>query len=697
MSRLLVVIAVSAIAALAPSARADDHALLVFLPGDVGRGMPRIPSDDLVALADVLPRAGYTRANTTHLSNPTATQLRKALKAIKEREKGGRVLVAIVGHTLRPKGSKEAHIAPADGKAVDIKTLISLKEVYRALEVCKADAKFLLLDVCRPVVGPAEAGEPHALPVPEGVAVLFSCSAGETGHDMAAHPSGSPDAKGAFLHAVCEAFGGKADYNRDGLISLRELQMYVEEKVPRSARLARDEKQVPVLGGWVVGTLPVARVITGPGSLGAVTADTIERLPAIKGAGPQQPRITFVFPGRAANHAGLKAGDVIVSVDGKAVATQADLASALAGKPVGAKVTVEVMRAGKQAVPVYLEEPLSSAGRAELKKAAEAGDAEAMFELRADRAWLEAAVEKRHPMALAALGRAYLHGLRTEKDAKEGARLVRLAAETGLARGQYELAGCYLRGDGVKKNAEEAARWYLKAAGQGLADAERELARLHLAGLGVKKDAGEALRRLRLAAARGDGPALFTLAVMHEQGKVAGKGIAEARALYQKAAEAGHGPAQCRLGQLHHLGKGGPVDFKLAAKWYGLAARQGVAIAQYNLGTLYEAGKGVEKDLHEAHRLYRLVAHAGETTGIVALALLFDAGKGCEQDHVKAAEMFTRAAEKGNALAQYRLGCMFLAGRGVGKDREKALEWLKKASASGHPEAKAKLKDLFVP
>src|SRR5262249_32195207 len=128
MSRLLLVLV--AVSALAPAARADDHALLVFLPGDIGRGMPRILSNHLCALADHLPRAGYTRANTTHLINPTQAQLHKALKAIKEREEGGRVLVAIVGHTLRPKGNKEAHIAPSDGKAADIKTLVPLKDVY---------------------------------------------------------------------------------------------------------------------------------------------------------------------------------------------------------------------------------------------------------------------------------------------------------------------------------------------------------------------------------------------------------------------------------------------------------------------------------------------------------------------------------------------------------------------------------------
>lgn len=55
--------------------------------------------------------------------------------------------------------------------------------------------------------------------------------------------------------------------------------------------------------------------------------------------------IHAVVPDQPAHQAGIVAGDVIVSFDGKAVATPADLQSAVAGTPAGKKVKVGVLRA----------------------------------------------------------------------------------------------------------------------------------------------------------------------------------------------------------------------------------------------------------------------------------------------------------------------------------------------------------------
>jgi serine protease Do len=60
---------------------------------------------------------------------------------------------------------------------------------------------------------------------------------------------------------------------------------------------------------------------------------------------PQGVYVHEVMPAQPAYQAGIVAGDVIVSFDGKTVATPADLQGAVASTPVGKKVHVELVRA----------------------------------------------------------------------------------------------------------------------------------------------------------------------------------------------------------------------------------------------------------------------------------------------------------------------------------------------------------------
>ena len=79
-------------------------------------------------------------------------------------------------------------------------------------------------------------------------------------------------------------------------------------------------------------------------------------------------------------------------------------------------------------------------------------------------------------------------------------RQLRLAAEAGDARAQFDLGVRYAGGKGVAANDAEAARWIGLAAAQGLADAQFNLGLMYADGNGVGVDPQQAVFWLRKAA-----------------------------------------------------------------------------------------------------------------------------------------------------------------------------------------------------
>ncbi len=63
---------------------------------------------------------------------------------------------------------------------------------------------------------------------------------------------------GVFTYHVLQGLEGKADLNRDGLVTVSELYDYVEGQVERAARAAGG-RQRPIMKGEVEGTIPLTR------------------------------------------------------------------------------------------------------------------------------------------------------------------------------------------------------------------------------------------------------------------------------------------------------------------------------------------------------------------------------------------------------------------------------------------------------
>lgn len=152
---------------------------------------------------------------------------------------------------------------------------------------------------------------------------------------------------------------------------------------------------------------------------------------------------------------------------------------------------------------------------------------------------------------------------------------LRLAAASGDASAEFEVAARLAEGKGTSQNYEEAARWYQRSATKGFAQSQYRLGTLYERGLGVSKDP------------------------------------ARARIWYGRAAEQGNVKAMHNLAVLAAGNETAP-DYKTALNWFLSAAEHGLADSQFNLGVLYEHGLGVAVDRIAAYKWYALAANGGD-------------------------------------------------------------------------------------
>ena len=267
--RRLFVLTALAWAAFVAAARADDkpkgerYALLVgvrqYSEAKELRPLP-YAENDVTELAQVLRDGGYQPDNVVLMTQAAgADQLRylplkaRVLKELdlllKNRGEDDTVLLAFAGHGVVLKDDPDSYFCPADAQLDDKDTLLSLTEVYRDLEKCKAATKVLLVDACRndPLRDKSRAParvdldsvtRPPAPAKDGGVAAFFSCSRGQKAYedDNSKH--------GAFFHFVIEGLKGEASGGKDD-VSLLELGAYVQRQVTDFARSEYGADQKP--------------------------------------------------------------------------------------------------------------------------------------------------------------------------------------------------------------------------------------------------------------------------------------------------------------------------------------------------------------------------------------------------------------------------------------------------------------------
>ncbi|MCG8443233.1 MAG: peptidoglycan-binding protein, partial [Caulobacterales bacterium] len=155
---------------------------------------------------------------------------------------------------------------------------------------------------------------------------------------------------------------------------------------------------------------------------------------------------------------------------------------------------------------------------------------------------LEEAADAGDPVAQFQLGDAALHAGAVDA----GARMMRQAAENGLAVAQYQLAKLFEHGRGVPRDFAQARVWTERAAAGGNRKAMHNLGIFFAEGRGAPQDFGEAARWFEEAALLGSTDSQYNLAVLYEQGLGVPLSLPDAYAWYQIAGRAGDDEAARR-------------------------------------------------------------------------------------------------------------------------------------------------------
>jgi tetratricopeptide (TPR) repeat protein len=312
------------------TSRGDTYAFLVgvseYEKKDELKAL-RFASDDMIAFAGVLRNGGIAAKNIVVMHDrqsnprfkPSARRiLREFHLLLATLEPEDNLIVALAGHGVEIGSAGDSFFLPADADLKDPATLISIKTFKEEMEQSQAGRKLLLVDACR---NDPEADNARGLgvtvkpprrmsedPLPKGLAALFSCNSEQRSFEdpVLRH--------GIFFHQVIEAWKGAADQDRDGRITLEELEGFVRRETKTHARDALSAVQTPVFRGdreaargWVVATTAAPRPGAGRPEVGGILdqAEALRRRGDDAAAEREFTRVLRADPNSARAHLGL--------------------------------------------------------------------------------------------------------------------------------------------------------------------------------------------------------------------------------------------------------------------------------------------------------------------------------------------------------------------------------------------------------
>jgi TPR repeat protein len=285
-------------------------------------------------------------------------------------------------------------------------------------------------------------------------------------------------------------------------------------------------------------------------------------------------------------------------------------------------------------------------------------------------------------------------GLVTPDLARSNAWL-RKAAEAGDVEAMVALGSFLQAGNGIAVNFVEALRWDTAAAQRGNAIAAENAAVMLTGGYdGITPDPDRAEAYYRQAIAAGStsaGDNLLVLLSNLERTEDHTETLTKAFKLRLELAQSGDPVHEAMVGVYYLRGYVGSVDIPKAIEWFNRAVEHGSARACYELALLYDQGApGVAIDQDKALSYYRRAAVQGFPEAVYVMGYRIFEGMGIQQDEIEGERLLRLAAESGHSGAPRIIAQIYTDGLGVEPNREEAIKWLR-IGVERHDEESIKL------
>lgn len=172
------------------------------------------------------------------------------------------------------------------------------------------------------------------------------------------------------------------------------------------------------------------------------------------------------------------------------------------------------------------------------------------------------------------LAQCYTYGIGTQVDYKKAVELYTKAAEAGDAQAQFDLGVCYRQGEGVEADIDKAIELYQKAIEQGHGGAMTNMGVLYDNAIGVDENPVKALEYYKMAAEAGHPDGQCCAGIMYYNGRGTEQNYEEAVKWFTKAAEQGEPDSMYHLALCYIEGHGVEKNNEKAVEYLRLSAKQ---------------------------------------------------------------------------------------------------------------------------
>jgi len=228
-------------------------------------GQLQVCVKDVEAIREQLIAGGFdserVRLLTDHTPElPSRANILAALKAVADAtEPNDLLLFYYSGHGDEAGG--ESYLIARDGRRVVLDdTAVRVSRVQKIIKQAPARAKVIILDACH---SGADIGGKGPKPMPkdfirrvfeqaEGLAVLASCKQGQLSYEW------HENERSVFTHFLLQAFGGAADRDEKGFVTVQDASRHVTDGVKLWAS-QRNRIQTPTLQYTVAGDIILVR------------------------------------------------------------------------------------------------------------------------------------------------------------------------------------------------------------------------------------------------------------------------------------------------------------------------------------------------------------------------------------------------------------------------------------------------------